>query len=210
MLITRRGMLQVGAGLGLGLPQLLSAEKRAPSRTGPAADSCIILFLNGGPSHLDMWDMKPTAPAETRGSFNPISSSLTGVQVSEHLPLLSKQMHRSCLIRSMHHSVNNSHAAAVYVAMTGHDRGEQGGGFKPTDNPPPGAVLARLRRTAPGTVPYVALPYWTKEGAKGPPQPGFFGGWLGAEYDPLGIVHVPSSWWVYAPSPGGAARRRRI
>lgn len=65
-------------------------------------------------------------------------------------------MNRVTLVRSMHHSVNNSHAAAVYAAMTGHDRGEQGGGARPTDHPSPGAVLGKLRPVADTSLPYVA------------------------------------------------------
>ena len=193
---SRRDVLRLGSAglLGLNLPHLLQAEQAATAKAiAPRADSCIVIFLNGGPSHLDMWDMKPDAPAETRGEFNPIATSLPGVQFSEHQPKLAKHMHRSTVIRSMHHSVNNSHAAAVYVALTGHDRGEQGGGFKPTDNPPPGAVAAHLRPTPVDTVPYVSLPYKTKEGAKGPPQPGFYGGWMGQGYDPLWILKDPNA-----------------
>ena len=102
-------------------------------------------------------------------------------------------MHRTTLVRSMYHSVNNAHAAAVYVSLTGHDRGEQGGGTRPTDNPAPGSVLAMLRPPAADVVPHVALPYMTKEGAGGPPQPGFFGGFLGRAYDPLWILKDPNA-----------------
>jgi hypothetical protein len=175
----------------LTLPEILRADQRR-GRFPPRADACIVICLNGGPSHLDMWDMKPDGPTETRGEFKPISTSLPGLQVSEHLPKLSRHMHRCTLIRSMHHSVNNAHAAAVYVALTGHDRGEIGGGFLPTDNPPPGAVAALLRPTPKHVVPHVALPYMTKEGAKGPPQPGFFGGWMGRAFDPLWILRDPN------------------
>jgi hypothetical protein len=91
-------------------------------------------------------------------------------------------------VRSMHHSVNNSHAAAVYVALTGHDRGEQGGGARPGDHPNLGAVLAKLWRAPPETFPYVALPYKTKEGAGGPLQPGFLGGMIGAQHDPFWVL----------------------
>ena len=193
---SRRDVLRLGSAgiLGLNLPHLLQAQQiPAAKLIAPRADACIVIFLNGGPSHLDMWDMKPNAPAETRGEFKPIATSLPGVQFSEHLPKLAQHMHRSTLIRSMNHSVNNSHAAAVYVALTGHDRGEMGGGFKPTDNPPPGAVAAQLRPTAVDTVPYVSLPYKTKEGAKGPPQPGFYGGWMGQGFDPLWILRDPNA-----------------
>src|SRR5438874_10136552 len=194
--ISRRQMLQVGGiGLfGLGLPGLLRANSRS-SGTGlvPKADSCILVFLNGGPSHLDMWDMKPAAPKEVRGEFKPIATSVPGIQLSEHLPRLAKHMHHCALVRSVHHSVNNAHAAAVYVGLTGHDRGEIGGGARPTDHPSIGSVAGLVRPVPSGVLPYVALPYITKEGAGGPPQPGFTGGWLGRSRDPLFVLRDPNS-----------------
>jgi uncharacterized protein (DUF1501 family) len=196
---SRRELLRVGGlgALGISLPQLLAARSSTAAQPviGPApkADACIIIFLNGGPSHLDMWDMKPAGPIEIRGEFDPIPSSLAGVDVCEHLPRLAQQMHRTTLIRSMNHSVNNSHAAAVYAALTGHDRGEQGGGAKPDDHPAPGAVLAKLRPTRPGTLPYITLPYKTKEGAAGPLQPGFLAGFMGATYDPFWVLDDPNA-----------------
>jgi hypothetical protein len=193
---SRRQILEIGAlGLaGVSLPRLLRAEASATaSGTTARADSCIIIFLDGGPSHLDMWDMKPEAPDGIRGEFKPIPTSLPGVQFSEHLPRLATQMHRATLIRSMHHSVNNAHAAAVYTALTGHDRGEIGGGTLPTDNPSPGSVLAMVRPPERQIVPHITLPYITKEGAGGPPQPGFFGGLLGRAYDPLFVLRDPNS-----------------
>ena len=187
---SRRDVLGVGVSglLGLSLPRLLAADSRA-SR----ADSLIVIFLNGGPSHLDMWDMKPDAPAEIRGPFQPIRTSLPGVQFCEHLPKLARLVHRTTLVRSMHHSVNNSHAAAVYAALTGHDRGEQGGGAKPEDHPPPGSVLTKLRPSGKTAVPYVTLPYKTKEGASGPLQPGFLAGILGRGYDPFWVLQNPDA-----------------
>jgi hypothetical protein len=191
-------MLQVGAAgvIGLTLPQLLRAKDRPAAKSvSGKADSCIIIFLNGGPSHLDMWDMKPTSNvAEVRGEFKPIATSLPGVQFSEHLPKLAKQMHQCTLIRSMHHSVNNAHAAAVYCALTGHDAGEKGGGgTKPTDYPAIGSVLAHVQPPTTPMIPFVTLPYITKEGAGGPPQNGFFAGWLGRMYDPLFILRDPNA-----------------
>jgi hypothetical protein len=189
-------MLQLGAAsaLGLSLPGLLQAEaRRTASSLSARADACILLFLNGGPSHLDMWDMKPEAPREVRGEFKPIASSVPGVQFSEHLPRLAGEMHRCTLVRSVHHSVNNAHAAAVYCGLTGHDRGEKGGGAKPTDNPAIGSVAGMLRPPHTPVVPYVSLPYITQEGAGGPPQPGFFGGLLGRTRDPLFVLRDPNS-----------------
>lgn len=196
--LNRRGILQAGclSTFGLTLPALLQAEadaKSEPRQRAVAADSCIIIFLNGGPSHLDMWDMKPDAPTGIRGEFKPISTSLTGVQFSEHLPRLSRHMHRSTLIRSAHHGVNNAHAAAVYAALTGHDRGELGGGAKSTDYPAIGSVLGHVRPPQEPILPFVCLPYITKEGAGGPPQPGFFGGWMGKQFDPLFVLKDPNA-----------------
>src|SRR4051812_10755623 len=177
--LSRRGVLQAGClgAVGLTLPSVLRAEASRQISQSATADSCIIVFLNGGPSHLDMWDMKPEAPTGIRGEFNPISTSLPGVQFSEHLPKLARHMHQCTLIRSAHHGVNNSHAAAVYAGLTGHDRGEAGGGTKPTDYPAIGSVAGFIRPPIQPIVPFVCLPYVTKEGAGGPPQPGFFGGW---------------------------------
>lgn len=190
--INRRHALQLSA-FGLpALPSVLSAAEGASSLT-PRADNCIVLFLNGGPSHLDMWDMKPDGPREIRGEFQPIETSLPGVLLSEHLPRLSRHMHRTTLIRSMNHSVNNSHAAAVYAALTGHDRGELGGGARPTDRPSPGSVLAWLRPPDNRTLPYVALPWKTKEGAGGPLQPGFLAGLMGQTYDPFWVLNNPNN-----------------
>jgi hypothetical protein len=196
--VSRRDLLRIGSlGLmGVPLPRLLAAQERA-DRAGrrPAADACVLIFLDGGPSHLDMWDMKPTAPDGIRGEFRPIATSLSGYQVSEHLPRLAKQMHRAAVVRSMHHSVNNAHAAAVYTSLTGHDRGDANVaiGAASHDHPAMGAVLAKLRPPAEGVVSHVHLPYVTKEGAGGPPQPGFFGGLIGAAYDPLFVLKDPNA-----------------
>jgi hypothetical protein len=186
-------MLQVGGIglLGLGLPRLLHAQAKTASR--PGADACILVFLDGGPSHLDMWDMKPAAPAEIRGEFKSIATSLPGVQLCNHLPRLARLMHHCTLIRSVHHSVNNSHGAAVYTALTGHDRGEVGGAANPNDQPAIGSVLGLIRPPRVPVVPYVSMPYITAEGAGGPPQPGFFGGLLGRARDPLFMLRDPNA-----------------
>ncbi len=197
-MLSRREMVQIGGSalLGMSLPGLLrakAAEGRRETQIRPTADSCIIIFLNGGPSHLDMWDMKPTAPLEIRGEFQPIASSVPGVSVCEHLPRFATQVHLGTLIRSAHHSVNNSHAAAVYCGLTGHDRGELGGGAKSTDNPAIGSVVGLCRPPVEAVNPFVSLPYVTAEGAGGPPQPGFFGGWLGRSHDPLFVLKDPNA-----------------
>lgn len=193
---SRRRLLQMGGlGLmGLTLPRLLSASAaESPDGLQPRADAAIVVFLNGGPSHLDLWDVKPDAPDGIRGEFSPIATSVPGYFVSEHVPKLARQMHLSTVVRSMHHGVNNAHAAAVYAAMTGHDRGEIGGGARPTDYPTPGAVVGKLRPPKGNSVSHVCLPYITKEGAGGPPQPGFFAGFLGQQHDPLFVLKDPNA-----------------
>ncbi|MGH7135080.1 MAG: DUF1501 domain-containing protein, partial [Pirellulales bacterium] len=163
--ISRRRLLHWGAlgaaGCGLNLADLLAAESLPNYGIRPAADNCVLLFLDGGPSHLDMWDMKPEAPEGIRGEFKPISTSLPGYQMSEHLPKVAQLTHRATVVRSMHHSVNKSHGAAVYTALTGLDRGERGGLASPTDNPCMGAVLAKLRPTPPNVISHVHMPYIT-------------------------------------------------
>lgn len=203
----RRQWLQVATvGLGgLGLADLLRLQSaRSPAAhaaaapaaaLSPQADACIVLYLNGGPSHLDMWDLKPDAPEGVRGPFKPIATSVPGYSVGEHLPRLARQMQRFSVVRSMHHRVNNAHALAVYTALTGHDRGDANVivGQSSSDYPTPGAALAKLRPASSDAVPSVVLPYLTKEGANGPPQPGFFGGFFGRGYDPLFVLRDPNA-----------------
>ncbi|MEX0676804.1 MAG: DUF1501 domain-containing protein [Pirellulales bacterium] len=196
--VSRRQMLQIGGlGLmGLSLPRLLAAQSAAESAgVKPRADACVLIFLNGGPSHLDMWDMKPDAPDGIRGEFKPIATTVPGIQYGEHMPRLAKQAHLATIVRSMHHNVNNAHAAAVYTSLTGHDRGDNvrsvGGG--PDEYPAMGSVLGNLRPPERVIVPHVCLPYITKEGAGGPPQSGFFGGMLGRAYDPLFVLKDPNA-----------------
>jgi Protein of unknown function (DUF1501) len=196
--MNRRRMLRVGSlgALGITLPRLLSADQnRLATGQQARADACLLVFLDGGPSHLDMWDMKPEAPAEIRGEFAPIATSLAGVQFGEHLPRMARHMHQGALIRSAHHSVNNAHAAAVYTSLTGHDRGDAtvAIGANPQDHPAIGAVTGMIRPPENPIVPFVSLPYITAEGRGGPPQPGFFGGLLGKSYDPLFVLKDPNA-----------------
>ena len=148
--ISRRNMLAgrraIGA-LNLSLPHVLAASERL-SRDGltAKADSCILVFLNGGPSHLDMWDMKPDLPQEMRSEFQPISTSAPGIQVCEHLPRLAKVMSRCALVRSVYHD-QVAHAPAVYTALTGIRSNIRAGlmGAKPTDHPAIGSALGSFR-----------------------------------------------------------------
>src|SRR5207245_2800047 len=117
--LTRREILRAGAiGLGgLTLPALLRLQE-ASARPAAKARSVILLFLNGGPSHLDMWDLKPQAPEEIRGTFQPIRTSVPGVQISEHMPRMARLAHHYAILRSVSHSTPN-HPAASYWMMVG-------------------------------------------------------------------------------------------
>jgi hypothetical protein len=193
-------MLQVGTigALNLALPQVLAAGVRPPRDTrAPRADSCILVFLNGGPSHLDLWDMKPGLPKEMRSEFRPAATSVPGIQVCEHLPRLATLMGHCALVRSVHHD-QVAHAPAVYTALTGVRSNVRAGivGAKPTDHPAIGSVVGRFRPPASPVAPYALMPYLTAEGAGGPPQPGFLGGWLGKAHDPFLVLRG-------GPSPDG-------
>src|SRR5947207_2881287 len=95
--MTRRRWLQLGGlgMLGLTLPRLLQAGEGRPT----AARSCVLFLLHGGPSQLDIWDMKPEAPAEVRGEFRPTATRIPGLQITELLPLLARQTHRFSIVR---------------------------------------------------------------------------------------------------------------
>ncbi len=118
--ITRRQGLAVGIGaFGLSLPQLLWAERGLGLQSrSPRAKSVIILYLNGGPSQLDMWDMKPNASEEIRGTFRPTATSVAGVQICEHMPRMAKLAHKYTIVRSMTHD-EPDHLRAGHWIMTG-------------------------------------------------------------------------------------------
>ncbi|HTN76102.1 MAG TPA: DUF1501 domain-containing protein [Pirellulaceae bacterium] len=171
------------AGLTLGQPA--TASERAGQ-----AKSTILFFLSGGASHLDMWDMKPKAPLEYRGPFQPISTSAPGVTLCEHLPLLAKQAHHLALVNSVGGTVStNDHHAGYYYNLTGHAPDptflSQGNNRTPypDDWPCMGAVVAAKRSLHPRLPNFITLPQ--KEGAPAFTRPGQFAGRLGLEFDPL-------------------------
>src|SRR5215510_3062936 len=122
-MMNRRAFLKAGSIplFGLGLPQLLRA--RQPQRG--KAKACIVLFMWGGPAQQDTWDMKPDAPAEYRGEFKPIPTSVPGIQICEHLPQLARRMDKLALIRAMTHGDVN-HTTATHEILTGRPVPPQG------------------------------------------------------------------------------------
>jgi len=191
--VTRRMFLVASssgfAGLAFGRPGV-AAESAAFSARGGTAKSTILFFLCGGASHVDMWDMKPNAPVEYRGPFQPIATTAPDVRLCEHLPLLSKQAHHLTLVNSVGATVNtNDHHAGYYYNLTGHvpdqsflTLGNNRTPF-PDDWPFMGTVVAAKLPRHPMLTNAITLPH---RPSKAPyTRPGQFAARLGIEHDPL-------------------------
>lgn len=183
--IPRRELMRAGALSlfgGLTLPRLLEASgQAAPGRRG-SARSIILFNLLGGPSHIDMFDMKPDAPEGIRGEFRPIETTLPGLRICEHLPRLARWMHRATLIRSFSHSFN-SHDPLPF--LTGYTDNRPLDQASSTDPPDIGAICQYLG-LGPADVPgAVCMPCFPGSGEKGWRRRGPYGGFLGKTYDPL-------------------------
>src|SRR5262249_3557901 len=160
--LTRRELLRVGAiGLGgLTLPNLLRQQAVATTGRKATAKSVILLFLSGGPSELDMRDLKPGAPAEARGRFQPIATNVAGMQISEHLPRAARQADKYAILRAVHHTSPN-HPAAAYWMMIGSPMqrvAPQVVTMSREDRPHPGSVVAKLLGARHGIPAFVMVP----------------------------------------------------
>ncbi|RLS32596.1 MAG: DUF1501 domain-containing protein [Planctomycetota bacterium] len=186
--ISRRHLLRVGTcGLigGMTLPRLLELQALAASPVSPKAKSCIFLFLEGGPPHLDMWDPKPEAPTEIRGPFGTISTNVPGIFVTDQLPLCAQIADQYTILRSHSHS-DNGHSTGYHYVMTGHRPS-----FADGDNPVPnneyfpsiGSVVSRTLNQRGALPAYINLPHPMSAGG-----PGFYG----AEHAPFVIEADPT------------------
>jgi len=193
--ISRRRALKVGGLglLGLNFPQILNAEAALAhaDKIKARAKSVIFLFQWGGPSHVDMFDMKPDAPEGIRGPHKPISSKADGIQVSEHLPKTAGIMDKVTLIRSMHHTMKN-HNSAGYYALTGHAPPSDDQRLRDSLDLFPAYAsivdkIAPLRGDLPTAVSY---PYVIHDGSVTPGQHASF---LGKDHDPLVVLQDPNS-----------------
>lgn len=192
----RRELLRLGAlGLGnLGLGDLL-ASAATTSRRAPAR-ACILMFMWGGPSQLDTWDMKPNAPDDIRGEFKPIATSVPGLQISEHLPRLARLAHHYTIVRSMTHD-DPAHLSSVHHLMTGRyaprPKSDAVGASR-KDMPHIGSVLARLKPTGSALPAFVQMPWLVSHpAAPGGQAPGQNAGWLGTSFDPFVIPGDPNA-----------------
>lgn len=194
--LTRREALGVG-GLslfgGMTLPTFLQAneaQRTAGIEGSGSAKSVILLNLFGGPPHLDMFDLKPEAPASVRGEFSPIDTSVPGLQICELLPETAKLMDRASLIRTYSHKYNSHNP---YNVLTGFDLGKDAENYfsKPTDHPSMGSVCQYLgmgRTDVPRYVSMPAFPGYSQALRRAGP----YGGYLGSRYDPLFTVCNPT------------------
>jgi hypothetical protein len=186
--ISRRNLLRVGGtGLlgGLSLPALLQLQAEAAAPRAAKAKACIFIMLEGGPSHIDMWDLKPDAPAEIRGLFQPISTAVAGTQISEILPLCAKAADKFTILRSHSHK-DNAHQTGRHWVLTGYPPSFADGQAKgPPFNelyPSIGSIVSRELGPGGSVPPYIEIP-----NALGPGGPGFYG----AKYAPFTIDNDP-------------------
>ncbi len=197
-LFGRRPLLKAGA---LGWLGGLTASRRTCAATAdstvapPKAKRCLLVYLLGGPSHLDLWDLKPEAPAEVRGPFQPIDTTVPGLQFGEHLPRLSQRAQRLTVLRSIT-DPNNDHPFMIYKTLTGHESNVPLGAntvLPPSrlDHPHLGAVLSRWRHDDLGVPGYVAIPEVQIRKQNTPVAGGGRAGFLGARFDPLAVNDDP-------------------
>ncbi|HSZ54167.1 MAG TPA: DUF1501 domain-containing protein [Tepidisphaeraceae bacterium] len=205
--ISRRELLRVGGAglLGLSLSNLLALEARGQSapqgkkRAGfGSAKNFIFIFLQGGPSHLDIWDPKPDAPDNIRGQFQPIPTRIPGVQVSEVMPNLAKVLDKATLVRSVSYTPAGlfNHTAAIYQMMTGYtpDKVSPSGQLEPpnrSDYPCIGSEIGRILPPEGPMLPFVMLPRPLQE--SGVIGKGGTAGFLGAAYDPYYMYQDPNT-----------------
>jgi hypothetical protein len=177
--ITRRSFLRIGAfGAGLTLADMLRARALG---TGSASSqkAAIMIYLPGGPSHMDMYDLKPNAPAEYRGEFRPINTNVPGIQICEHFPLQARMFDKLAVIRSIVSVDEHSDS----LVTTGYSENEN----RTAHHPSFGAVVSRLRGNAGDVPPFVSL-----RGMAPGTEPGF-----------LGVAHRP-----FTPSGPGVENLR--
>ncbi|MBI3667731.1 MAG: DUF1501 domain-containing protein [Acidobacteria bacterium] len=184
--LSRRDFLHAGAlaYLGLGLTDLIGLKARGAVNPGKDVN-CIMLFLVGGPSQLDTWDMKPNAPAEIRGPYKPISTKVPGIQVCEVFPRMARNADKFALVRTVYHTAAAVHDTGHQMMQTG--RLFQGG----IEYPHAGCVDSWMKGPRGDVPPHVLMP--RPIGNTGGNMPhGQNAGFLGKIYDPFVLNADPS------------------
>ena len=162
--VTRRGFLKIGAfGAGLSLAEMLRLRASAdPTPTSRSSKSAIMIYLPGGPSHMDMYDLKPDAPKEFRGEFQPITTNVPGIQICEHMPLQARMFDKLAVIRSVVSVEEHSDS----LVMTGYSENTN----RTAHHPSVGAVVSKVRGSANDIPPFVSL-----RGSTIGTEPGYLG-----------------------------------
>ncbi len=194
---TRRDVMRIGGSglLGLSLSGMLKLQASASESARSSAPgwgkakSVIMVYLQGGPSHLDLWDPKENVPENVKSAFGNISTKIPGIQFTENLPRLAQINDRFSMIRSMSYSPNGlfNHTAAIYQLMTGYttDKVSPSGQLEPPspkDFPNFGSNIVRLKPTDQPMLPFVMLPRPLQE--SNVIGKGGTAGFLGKAYDP--------------------------
>lgn len=195
--LTRRELLRIGGSsmLGLSLADVLSMQAKGDPPTGGSgpgwnrARSVIMIYLQGGPSHLDLWDPKPDAPERVRSIFTPINTRIPGTRVTELLPQIAAINDKTTMIRTMSYTPIGlfNHTAAIYQMMTGYqaDAVSPSGQLEPPtprDYPHYGCQVVRLKPPTQPTLPFVMMPRPLQE--SNVVNKGGTAGFLGRAYDP--------------------------
>ena len=198
---SRRDCLHAASATFLGALSLARSAAAGASGSGPSpnrprpAKHCILVYLLGGPPHQDLWDLKPHAPAEIRGAFQPIETVVPGIAIGEHLPRLAQHADRYAIVRSLSYA-NNDHPFMTYYTLTGRISSIPLGAntvLPPsrTDDPHMGAVVSCFKHDDPTTPGYVALPEVRVRMGAEPVAGGGRSGFLGPRHEPLAINDDP-------------------
>lgn len=194
----RRRLLEIGglSLLGLNTPQLQHLRAQTPSDSplaGKRINSCIFIFLFGGPSQIDLWDMKPKAPVEIRGAFNPVATKVPGIQICEHLPRMAAQMDKFALVRSMRHRmpVHGPACSEMYSGRPyfGPPKTDQA---RPEDWPSVSSLVMRYGKSAGQLPPSIVLPWYSQFVGQSKRIAGQTGGRMGDDFNPVLIEGDPS------------------
>src|SRR5436309_6182749 len=181
--IDRRSFLKAGilGTMGLSLAELLRAEAHAGS--GSAVNSVIILWMRGGPSHIDMWDPKPNAPAEYHGEFGVQPTKVPGITLSDMLPMCGRVMDKWSIVRSLHHE-DAGHSSGDQICFTGYPAAPNVPADGPGNSMPScGSIVAKqFEQRNPKLPAYVVIPRMV---------PGTGAAWLGRSYDPFETIADP-------------------
>lgn len=182
----RRDFVRAGlaGGASLGLADLLRLESQAAAAgASRGGKSVILLWLWGGPSHMETFDLKPEAPTEYRGEFRPISTNVPGIEISEHLPLLARHADKFALLRSLHHD-SPGHVNSTHTMMTGHvGEAVETPPFRPKFPDARAVITKVLGPRSPELPAHLALPYTKYFGAS----------YLGNQFEPMVVAGDPGA-----------------